>query len=109
MITKFKLYESVDVGTPELGDYVICYEDDDSSKLLDWLKTVIGKIIKVNDDDVICKFDVKYENFPEDIETYFYEEYYGERYRPMKDVEILHWSKNKEDLEIFLDSNKYNL
>lgn len=108
MITKFKLYESSDVGKPELGDYVICYEKDDSAGLLKWIETIIGKIIKVNDDDDICKFDIKYENFPEDIEHFFYD-HDGERYRPMKDCEVLHWSKNKEDLDVIININKYNL
>jgi len=108
MITKFKLYEKLDVGKPKLGDYVICYDKDDDDGTLGWIKTTIGQIIKTHNNPP-CIFDVKYENIPEDIKYRFYNDKFNNIFRPMIIDEILHWSKNKEDLEVFFDIDKYNL
>ena len=44
-------------------------------------------------------------------DEYFYYEHneHNDRYRPMTEEEILHCSKNKENLEEILTAKKYNL
>jgi len=107
MITKFKIYESIDIGEPELYDYVICDEVVEPI-LSDWMKCNIGEIIKV-DNKRDCKFNVWYENIPNTLKFYFQSRDHDKGFRPMMNREILHWSKDKEDLEALLNLDKYNL
>ena len=110
MITKFKLYEKLDTGYPQLYDYVICYEKTNSyvsgNYLNDFLLNNIGKITLIEDRNSI-PFMVEYENIPSELDIWFHD--IKLNCRGMRRSEIIHWSKNKEELEIFIQSNKYNL
>lgn len=110
MITKFKLYEKVDSGEPKIGDYVLCYEERNdylNGKYLNefYLKN-IGKIVNIDDDRSI-PYIIEYENIPIKLDVWFHDLILN--CRNMSRSEIIHWSENKEDLEIFIQSNKYNL
>jgi len=112
MITKFKIYESIDIGEPELGDYVICDESVEPI-LSDWLKANIGRAITTENRNG-CIFDVYYDNEPPGNISFYFQgpkmfKLKERYYRPMRRDEILHWSKNKKDLDFFIDAIKYNL
>ena len=80
-----KKFESINEGEPQVADYVIV----EKSKML-----FAGRIYS------------KYSN-------YFYVKYELPDGRKSNDIfyshEIKYWSKNKEELEIYLNTNKYNI
>ena len=127
-----KLFEEID-NKPEVGDYVICVEFDSGlsglEKFNHFLSNNIGKIIFIatgqNHDDI--EYYVTFDNPPEDILDYAF---YTKRLRYINNIDkdeyemvndeytnitemdgqnIIHCSKNKEELEIKLAGNKYNL
>jgi len=100
---------------PVIGDYVICYEENMNDELSKFLSENIGIIflnfsdtcseeIKYRDDSL-----VKYFNVPESIKYCFNYIDSSSSSRIMSRKEIIYFSKNKEDLEIILTANKYNL
>lgn len=83
MITQFKIFEKVKKGTPKLGDYVIF----DNYK-----EFIIAEVIMLpttKRDSYIVKWNHKTGGL------YIYE--------------IIDWSDNKEELELKLQTIKYNL
>jgi hypothetical protein len=113
-----KTYENI--NEPEIGDYVIGWSGYFSEKTNDFLKNSIGKITNSkNNGYKNAEYQVNYDNVPEDVykseDFYTFIPYKGTRFeKPQYFVklyrkEINHFSKNKEDLYIYLDSNKYNL
>jgi len=101
-----KKFETTD--KPQINDYVICHEeyDDDVEGINTFLDNNIGQIIgRFNNNDITSPFLVKYENIPNDIGYMFNKD----KSRQMLNYEIIHFSKNKEDLEHVLSANKYNL
>ena len=118
MITNFKIFESEEKPTlndPQPGDYVICtiqrniiYDDE---RLESFLRNNIGKIdsfyqgnpnyfyrVRYN---AVVDFDIKYSRLRKIRKN---------KYEYICEVEqILVWSKNKNDLDIKINANKYNL
>ena len=96
--------ESLNVGTPEVGDYVIAINDlyVKDSKYDIYINNTIGKIYSLNDNypNDIDRYLVEYENFP----GWKYHESNQSRYLLIK-----YWSKNKEELESILQANKFNI
>ncbi len=45
MITKFKLYEQLNINEPQIGDYVLCDEVDSEIIRVDFIRNNIGKIV----------------------------------------------------------------
>jgi hypothetical protein len=89
-----------ELGKPEIEDYVICRPlDDRDPDLNDFLKTHIGQLVGRRYFD----YDIKFEKVPKYIIDCYDNPIQFER------EEIIHWSKNKEDLQIYIDINKYNL
>ena len=91
---------------PQMGDYVICEEQyfsyDEHKNYFNFLDNNIGII--VNRDSGDGKFFVEYSNIPEEIKSYFKEDitYF--------DIdEIVEWSDKKKDLELILNTRKYNI
>lgn len=109
MITAFKIFENN--KEPKIGDYVVCYDGD--SELKDFMFNNIGQIVKINKKGYGHKnnlghYLVKYKNYPKELENEFtWDDIDGGR--PMRKYEILHFSKNKKELEMFIQMNKYNL
>ena len=103
------------MNIPNIYDYVLCKEHD-SNKYLDlFLENNIGQIIKFNFiSQHYNSFVVEYTNAPTGILDYFYSEN-SRIYRTMiisdtmMKSDIIKFSSNKQDLEIMIDSNKYNL
>jgi len=118
---------------PKIGDYVICKEglvngqitkDGEDADLINFLSNNIGKIIDTNIiiADVNYDYLIKYYNIPKDIYLYFtgnssFQIACGET-RPIPGREdtrafdlddIVEFSKNKEEVELYIASKKYNL
>jgi hypothetical protein len=103
-------YEESNKMKLQVGDYVIC-EDRGlySNELVKFINNNIGQYIIMNDGFYI----IKYENTPEELKNIMV--YYNSQNKKyydcviMEKSEIKYWSKNKEDLYIYLDINKYNV
>ena len=104
-----QIYEKFFENTKRLniGDFVICKNEDPLTpkNIREFIENTIGKYIEYNEDDgvdfrYIIKYDKPTKEFIE-YENGF--EYYCSR------NEILYFSKNKKDLELILNSKKYNL
>ena len=101
-----KRFETVHTK-PKVGDYVICEEDEESTlsdiKLI--INNNVGKVVSYDSNNKY-QYDVLYDvDIPEKIESQFI---YGNQ-RQMKTHEIIYWADNKEELEVILNANKYNL
>jgi len=100
-----KIYEEFyDVSRPEVGDYV-CIELKnahiikfvilDNKEVINFLHTHIGKIIKVQDDNCAIQFD---NNIPGDDNIIFL---------TLEDID--YFSKNKKDVEVYMQTKKFNI
>jgi len=97
--------ESLNEGNPEVGDYVICLNDNNSSdgmyyekgSVYDiYLNNNIGKIISINDN----RYLIEYDDFPG---------WNGRESKQRRYFDVTYWSKNKSELESILQTNKFNL
>ena len=93
------------VNKPEVGDYVIAVDNSVSNKYIEFFKSNIGKINYINDWTNVVDFTVEYDhdeiikanvNLDNGCFTFFLSE-------------ILARSKNKDDLELYMNAHKYNL
>lgn len=88
MIIKFKLFETINQGEPEKGNYVIIDTYKDNNTIC------IGRIFHYDG-------------------TYFYVKYTLPDGHTFNDIflrdKIIKWAKNKKELIPFLQANKYNL
>lgn len=100
MITRFKIYEKINLQSPKIGDYVIT-KSQQSGAIAIFTNNNIGQLKSIYKND----YRIKYNNIPSELKGNFD----GEYRRGFDLRQIIHWSKNKEDLEIILQSEKYNL
>lgn len=115
MITKFKLFESVNDGTPGVGDYVIINENSDtySADALKFINNSIGHIWK-SPDNSSNYFLVKYNDIPKDVLFYFAYSDYSNGLKIGNSILIFtenvkYWSKDEEELIPLIQATKYNL
>ena len=117
MITQFKIFESINNGEPEVGDYVICQSTFDFfTDVNTYTRTTIGELVKIDSqrnmyeegDDIEIVYMVRYDNVPENFMFLVFKEYGGDSLL-MHKQDILYWSKNKKELEKIIDAEKYNL
>ena len=106
--TYLKTYEQNIGYGPKIGDYVICEENIANLERKKYTSENIGKF--VSDDGGL--YVIVYKNVPKKLKSHL--QFNGPEmgkgyYALMFKEEIIHWSKNKKDLEIFLDIKKYNL
>jgi len=110
-----KKYESIKNEEPQIGDYVLVNSDIsyNSDKFEKFISNSIGIIVKINLSKSLL---IKYKKIPANIKYVF-------RYRDtikgssnqtnnsilIGPNDILYYSKNKEDCEIYLAQQKYNL
>ena len=87
----------------QVGDYVICDPEPFADELQPFIRSNIGQCSKY-DEDATFPYVIYYENAPEDL----FEKSYP-KHLEVDHHEIIHFSSNKEDLEIFISVNKYNL
>lgn len=121
MITKFKLFESVNIGEPKVNDYVVCSETpeifykkedwyNDYIELVNILKDKIGKIVKIDE----LSYIVEYKDVPKKLRQDFFvlndkKQLVCRRFA-REDIEF--WSKNKKDLsdlDLLRKYKKYNI
>jgi hypothetical protein len=122
MITKFKIFENN--NKPQVGDYVYCIEEigtyTKNKEVLNFIKNNIGRILgyyekNYNNTNNREYYLVKYENIPNNIEDIFEQDDPDnvdgiiENSYVFYPNEIIDFSKEKKDLEKYLDVNKYNL
>ena len=105
-----KTYENID-SEPKIGDYVICIDKgQDDEEFIDFLSNNIGKIVSIGIKLYISyDYVVQYEYIPEEIAYYFHTYNKNKNSRPMNINEIIEFSENKKDLEMYIDAKKYNL
>jgi len=110
MITKFKLYESINKGKLKIGDYVICDDKSDVPEhSIEFIKNNIGKYVKFITNSVYS-YIIEYENIPNECKSEFEENMFNDiNCRRMELKEIKYWSKDKKELEEVLAANKYNI
>jgi len=106
-----KTYEDID-NEPKVGDYVMCHELDDTSRISNINKDEINIFLDVNigqiqEYDNRKWYEVEYENIPQELIGWFNASMLN--CRSMKRSEILVHSKNKEDIEHLMSAKKYNL
>jgi len=100
-----KTYE--DQKKLKIGDYVICHTTSkyvwNSDETINFINANVGRYIKYSR-TYDLKYGVKYENMPSflennlDLDLLWFDRY-----------EIFEYSDNKEELEIKLQTKKYNL
>ena len=117
-----KVYESLDKVSLEIGDYVICREYTVFKELNEFISSNIGEYIAFIP-DYDDSYVIRYNNIPKEMSKFFTIEarpgsnrdsehernmqFYD--CRSMIFSEIIHWSEDREDLEIILNTNKYNI
>lgn len=104
-----KEFESVNIGEPKKGYWVICTEN---TYLKDFLNNNVGYCYENEEEEVLHPFIVGYTNVPDDVEAEFNRvQYKGKNLmsRVFDREEILYWSKNKKELQTIIAGNKYNL
>jgi hypothetical protein len=93
MVTKFKIFENNQ--EPGVGDYVVVnYNNDHTPRAVEFLKNNIGIISKL---DPTC-YHVRFEN-----------NYAGRNEFHIDKDKISFYSKDKDKVEAYLASKKYNL
>jgi len=109
MITKFKIYEGIYIGEPQIGEYVNIFwgyrvnsynnyastnNIDKRDMLMSYIENNVGKIIDFfeYDNTYLVLYD---ENLPRDIKTIHINATY-----------IRYWSKKKEEVETYLSEKK---
>ena len=106
-----KLFEELDKDEPKIGDYVIANAKYASKVIQNFFLTHIGKIISVDKAEPLNTIEVEYDD--EDVlmsdGVLLDNNRWNFVYNSLKLTELLHWSKNIEDLEDILTAKKYNL
>jgi len=98
-----KFNESLNEDEPKIGDYIIIKYDSIVGNAYNFITNNIGKFIKYNSNRTF-PYQIEFFNIPNDIESYF-----NNNCRNYKYEEILYWSNNKEELELLIQSNKFNI
>jgi len=111
MITNFKIFENSE-NTPQIGDYVYIIADYAGEKFKEFFKHNFGKIVKIENYMDIKSIDKSYivhftdaQHIENDGNYDFSNEGTWEAYRR----EIIAFGKTKEELNLNMSANKYNL
>ena len=99
----------------KIGYYVYCKEnpsnssltDKEKNKVLSFVENNIGQIVKCDQDDKY-QYTVKYENIPKELIKYFNLNL-CDSCRYMTREEIIYFSPIKEEVELKIATNKYNI
>ena len=89
-------------GKPEVGDYVIC--DSKFKEEYEFIKDKVGQIIKIDNTMEYHKFLITYNNIPNVMAD---GKIKNDNYIRIK--YILYFSKDREELESILNTNKFNI
>jgi len=110
MIKVFEKFNNENIEEPEIYDYVIMkssYGED----INNFLCNNVGQITFIGADLQNDNVYVVYPSseIPKRLEHYFRKHDKNVSLRIFEKHEILYYSKNREDLEIIIQANKYNL
>jgi hypothetical protein len=111
MIINFKIFEKLNDGNPKIGDYVLLninwyYNDKKFDYFLNNTIGQISKIEKENNKNYIPNINNKYQILFDTTEKFKLLQHNRIK---VYDKQIKYFSSNKEELEVILNSNKYNL
>ena len=108
-----KTFENID--EPQVGDYVAAEEKlsttKEDLKINNFISNNVGYITDIEEgrlyrdslgNKVNTIYIVKYDKYPKGVSSYFDDLFFSK-------YEIKFWSKNKEDVEAYLNAKKYNL
>jgi len=101
-----KKYEDSTKDEPQIGDYVICEQKEGFAKIHinSIIRNNIGIILEITDkENYIVYYDC---DIPQMLKRFFNDRVNS---RIILKNEIIYFSPNKEDLEVILSANKYNL
>jgi len=99
-IKKFEMNEN----EPSVGDYVICHTYNTSES--DFVNNRIGKLIKIDYENGVFPYYITYDNIPEILVN----DKIGHDYMiTFPSISIKYWSKDKNELELILNSDKFNI
>lgn len=90
---------------PDVGDYVIINTTSKGAELKEFINNNIGVATSVGANTL----RVSYENIPDSIIMHFHRDDEGRLFSVEMIEDIVDFAKTKEDLEIILNANKYNL
>ena len=98
---------------PQVDDYIICREDTSTKDdIKDFIHNNVGQIVSKEPTDAlyISYLYVTYDNIPQEFKVrgIFAQKNY-QYVRLFSKEEIVFFSSNKEDCEVYLAMNKYNL
>jgi len=109
-----KTYEDININKPQVGDYVIIdyYYETMNINLKKFVNSSIGKIIseRIYVEPITQKiqkgelYEIRFWNIPPRLKMYF-----ENKTRIIATDAIIHWSKNKKELEAILQAKNYNL
>lgn len=88
---------------PMVGEYVLANDVSGSMKAKDFVNNNIGLCTGIHSGDQF-PFEVEYENL-----TPYLEKFFNKNKTNFSRNEILYWSDNKEELELILQSRKFNI
>jgi len=103
---------------PKINDFVICTEsnsinDEIFRQHLDFINNNIGQIVNIRRTiSTVIFYEVKYDNIPEIIERYYFSSLTQHNTPGARDFlsgEISYHSENKKELDVILQTNKYNI
>jgi len=98
----------------EIGDYVICEWYDGKynntyKEFNDFIKNKVGKLIDIDYKLIpgATYYIVEYDHIPDNLNNF--KRYKNESAFTMKGADIVRYSKDKSELEISINTNKFNL
>jgi hypothetical protein len=105
MITNFKIFEHLNF-LPKVDDYILINIKTKELPIFfnEFINNTIGRvseIFKGNSSQLV----VKYLNIPDNCRDFFEND--GNKIMNTRD--IVCWSEKKEDIEIYINTNKYNI
>jgi hypothetical protein len=109
MITKFKIFEKLN-ELPKVGDFVLLNIDEyeDSAKIWRELTTHIGEIVKIETEHggMSDIYEIKFDDASDEIKERLLSRNNTVKIRIER---FKYWSSDKNELEVKLNSEKYNL
>jgi len=113
-IKEYYKHSENNIDNLELYDYVISDVKLSDDKMTYYLQNNIGQLVKITEDDFL--YNVRYIAPDFDLSSYplsWFTTVVIDKINyinmPLEPREIKYWSKDKSDLELVLNINKYNL
>jgi len=111
-----KTYENKN-SEPKIGDYVIIKTNHKDPRLINFFKNSVGKILNIKTEKAWGTnplYETKFiDEIPEELSNIWDSPFRNKNWKTATHwvgiENIVHFSKNKEDLEPYIISNKYNL